>query len=154
LKLTLYQPFFQLLGFISSLLSLLKQVLRNGAGMPAFPSVFPLWWIGLTAAVVGLVSLVVLRRLFKELSWQEVLLLVLVTSLSVLAWRTSGNIKELNDDPVPPFSPNDWLCPAITFVSLSVYAAFRPGLQKDRNRWEKLRAILTFVSLMVNVLVI
>jgi len=122
--------------------------------MPIFPSVFPLWWIGLTAAVVGLVSLVVLRRFFKELSWQEALLLVLVAGLSVLAWRMAGNIKELNDDPLPPFSPNDWLCPAITFVSLSVYAAFRPGLQKDRNRWEKMRAILTIVSLVANVLVI
>lgn len=122
--------------------------------MPVFPTVFPLWWIGLTAAVAGLVSLLVLRRFFKELSWKEVLLLALVVGLSVFAWRMAGNIKELNDDPLPPFSPNDWLCPLITFVSLSVYAALRHGLQKDRNRWEKLRAILTIVSLVANVLVI
>jgi len=122
--------------------------------MPAFPSVFPVWWIGLTAVVAGLLSLVILRRFFRELSWKEVLLLALIAGLSVFAWRMAGNIKELNDDPVPPFSPNDWLCPAITFVSLSVYTAFRPGLQKDRNRWEKMRAILTIVSLVVNVLVI
>jgi hypothetical protein len=77
-----------------------------------------------------------------------------VVGLSVLAWRLAGNVKELNDDPLPPFSPNDWLCPVITYVFLNVYAAFRTSLKKDRNRWEQVRALLTIVSLVVNVLAI
>jgi hypothetical protein len=120
--------------------------------MPDFPSVFPLWWISLTALVAGLATIVILGWCFKELAWKEIGLLALVVGLSVFAWRTSGNIKELNDDPVPPFSPNDWLCPAITFVFVSVYGAFhRPP---ETKRWELMRATLTIVSLVVNVVVI
>jgi hypothetical protein len=69
-----------------------------------------------------------------------------------LAWRSAGNVPLLNDDPIPPFSPNDFLCPMLTFVALELYAAFRqPSLPSN---WEKTRAGLTLVSFVVNVLVI
>ncbi len=44
----------------------------------------------------------------------------LVVGLSIFAWRLSGNIPELNADPVGALSPNDWLCLAITHVFLGV----------------------------------
>ncbi len=59
---------------------------------------------------------------------------------------------QLNDDPIPLFSPNDLLCPIVTYVLLSLYAAFtRPA---NVARWERTRAWLTLVSFVVNVLFI
>jgi hypothetical protein len=116
--------------------------------MPDFPSVFPLWWIGLTAVATGLAGLAILCWRLRELSWIDTLRLAPAAGLSVLAWRLAGNIAELNDDPLPPFSPNDWLCPAITFVFLSVYGAFHRPLGQKRR--ELARALLTIISLVVN----
>ncbi|HEX2909922.1 MAG TPA: hypothetical protein VH186_03875 [Chloroflexia bacterium] len=122
--------------------------------MPQFPAVFPWWWVALTSIVALIASFGLVRWRFKELSSRESWWLALVVGLSVLAWRLAGNIKELNDDPLPPFSPNDWLCPVITYIFLGVYAAFRTDLKRDGNRWEQVRALLTIVSLVANVLVI
>jgi hypothetical protein len=36
----------------------------------------------------------------------------------------SGDIPELNDDPIGALSPNDGLCPVVTYVFLGVYGAF------------------------------
>ena len=115
-------------------------------------SVFPLWWISLTAGLAGVVSVVMLHWRFRELAWKEVLLLGLVVALSVFSWRSAGNVPELNADPVPPFSPNDLLCPTMTFVFLSVYAAVHQPL--EIRRWNMVRALLTLISLVVNVVVI
>lgn len=122
--------------------------------MPQFPSVFPWWWIGLTSAVALIVSFGLIRFLYKEFSISEVWLLALVVGLSVLAWRLAGNIPELNDDPLPPFSPNDLLCPVITYIFLSIYATFRTNLKRNESYFERARALLTIISLVVNVLVI
>jgi hypothetical protein len=75
-----------------------------------------------------------------------------VVGLSILAWRLSGNIPELNDDPIGALSPNDWLCPVVTYVFLGVYGAFRPP--PDGVAWDRERALLTIVSLVVNVITI
>ena len=120
--------------------------------MPNFPSVFPLWWVTLTAAIASVVSLLVLRWRFKELSAQDAVLVSVVVGLSVFAWRLAGNIPSLNDDPIPPFSPNDFLCPIFTYVMVGLYAAWRPGA--GSMRWEQARAWLTLISFVVNVLVI
>lgn len=123
--------------------------------MPQFPSTFPIEWIALTAAVAGTASFVVLLALNRRdplLPTGESALVALVAGLSVLAWRYTANIPTLNDDSMPPFSPNDLLCPLLTYVCLGIYAAFRRA--PDSSRWERARALLTVVSFVVNVIVI
>ena len=120
--------------------------------MPAFPSVFPLWWIALTAIIAGSIGFIVLHLRFKELPIRERALAALIVALSVLAWRASANIPQFNDDPIAPLSPNDWLCPIITYVCLGVYAAFRSPA--DPARWAQARALLTIVAFVANVLII
>ena len=121
--------------------------------MPAFPSVFPLWWIALTAIIAGSVGFILLRWRFKELPIRERALAALIVALCVLAWRSSANIPQFNDDPIALLSPNDWLCPVITYIFLGVYAAFRPAVSALRG-WSQVRAWLTVITLVVNVIVI
>lgn len=123
--------------------------------MPNFPSVFPFWWIALTAGVTFVVSYVILwilNRRGHTLAPRAMLGLALLAGLSVLLWRAAGNVAMLNNDPIPPFSPNDFLCPIVTYVFLETAAAFHP--LTDREHWGKARAWLTLVSFVVNVLVI
>lgn len=115
-------------------------------------SVFPLWHVTLTAVIAAGLSLVLLRWRFKDLSAREAVLVSSVVGVSVLAWRLVGNVAQLNDDPIPPFSPNDLLCPVATYVCLGLYAAFRHP--SDAARWELVRAWLTVISLVVNVVMI
>lgn len=58
----------------------------------------------------------------------------------------------LNDDGAPGLSANDFLCPAIIYVALTFYAAFRPP--PDAHRWAQARALLTIASFVTNVVVI
>ncbi|MEP7200580.1 MAG: hypothetical protein ABI874_12235 [Chloroflexota bacterium] len=120
--------------------------------MPQFPSVFPVWWIAVTALIAAIVSWIVLRWRFTTINTREQIIIALVVGVSVLAWRASGNVPLLNDDPVSALSPNDWLCPIVTYVFLGVYAAFRRPA--DLARWEQTRALLTIVSFVVNVVTI
>ncbi|MBI1802089.1 MAG: hypothetical protein HY259_02360 [Chloroflexi bacterium] len=123
--------------------------------MPQFPSTFPVWWIALTAALAFAVSFVVLLAVNGRdplLNRGECLLLALVVGLSVLAWRYTANIPLLNDDSMPPFSPNDLLSPVVSYVFVGVYAAFRRP--PDAAGWERTRVLLTIVSFVVNVFVI
>jgi hypothetical protein len=120
--------------------------------VPAVPSVFPLWRIALTAVIAAVIGFAVLRWRLKELPIREAALAVLVVGLSVLAWRLSANVPQFNDDPIPPLSPNDWLCPILTYVCLELYAAFHPPAALVR--WQQARALLTVVAFVVNVLVI
>ena len=120
--------------------------------MPTLPSVFPLWRIALTAVIAASVGFVVLRWRFKELPIRQTALATLVVALSVLAWRLSANVPQFNDDPIALLSPNDWLCPMITYVCLGLYTAFYPP--GDPVRWPQAQALLTIVAFVVNVLVI
>jgi hypothetical protein len=125
--------------------------------------VFPLSQILLTAAVAATGSLFVLLAMgwrAKDLAVGEAVVMALVVGLSVFVWRSAGNVAELNDDPPSQlgwfenrwFSPNDWLCPLVTYLFLSVYAAFRPP--SDPARWAKSRALLVAVTLVANVVFI
>jgi len=78
--------------------------------------------------------------------------LSLLVGLSIVVWRLGANVPQLNDDPIPVTSPNDVLCPVVTYVVLGVYA----GLRQPRNemRARRDRALLTLVSLAVNILTI
>ena len=114
--------------------------------MSTSPSVFPLAHIALTAAItagVSLLVLVLLSRRFKTLPLLDCLLVALVAGLSVLMWRSVGNTGALNNDPVPAVSPNDVLCPLVTYLFVGFYAAFRRPL--DAARFEQARVLLPFL---------
>lgn len=123
--------------------------------MTVGPSVFPLEHIALTATittVVALVALVIMRPRLKRFSLLDCLLVALVAGLSVLVWRSAGNTAALNDDPLPGVSPNDVLCPLVTYVFSGMYAAVRRPV--DASRFEQVRVLLTLISLVVNVVTI
>jgi hypothetical protein len=125
--------------------------------LPQFPSVFPIWWVAGTALAGSLTSLLVLwlyGRRSKEagLTGRQTVIAALVTGASIFAWRLSGNVPELNDDPIGALSPNDWLCPVVTYVVLGIYGALWPPA--NRTHWARVRALLTIVSFGVNVVTI
>jgi hypothetical protein len=118
-------------------------------------SVFPLSHIALTAAItagVALLVLFILRSRLRGLSLVDYLLLAVVAGLSVLVWRSAGNTGTLNTDSIPAVSPNDVLCPLVTYLFLGFYAAFqRPA---NAIHFEQARVFLTLVSFVVNVITI
>jgi len=123
--------------------------------MATSPSVFPFAHIALTAAItagVALLLLVILRARFKGYSLFDCLLVAVVVGLSVIVWRSAGNTGALNNDPIPPVSPNDVLCPLVTYLFIGFYAAFRRPA--DTIRFEQARVLLTLVSFVVNVVTI
>jgi hypothetical protein len=123
--------------------------------MAASLSVFPLERIALTAVITAGVALVVLgalRARFKALALVDCLLVALVLGGSVLVWRSAGNTGALNDDPIPGVSPNDVLCPLVTYLLVGWYAAFRRP--SDARRFEQARVVLVLVSFVVNVVTI
>lgn len=118
-------------------------------------SVFPFAHIALTAAITGgvaLLMLLLLRARLRSFSLVDCLLIAVIVGISVLVWRSAGNTGALNDDPIPGVSPNDVLCPLVTYLFLSFYAAFRRP--PDPLRFEQVRVWLTLVSFAVNVITI
>ncbi len=115
--------------------------------MSKSPSVFSFAHIALTAALTAAVAalvLVALRWRFKTLSLVDCLLIALIVGCSVMVWRSAGNTGALNNDPIPPVSPNDVLCPLVTYLFIGFYAAFRRPA--DTIRFEQVRVLLTLVS--------
>ena len=119
---------------------------------------FPLGQITFSAGVgvaVSVVALLLYQRLAKSdgprgigSSWP----LAVVVGLSILAWRASGNTLTLNEDPIAFVSPNDVLCPVVTYVFVGVYGGFA-GISGSPG-WSRVRALLTVVSLVVNIVTI
>ena len=123
--------------------------------MSTSTSVFPLAHIALTAAItagIALLVLVALRARFKTLPLVDCLLVAVVAGISVMVWRSAGNTGALNNDPIPAVSPNDVLCPLVTYLFIGFYAAFRSPA--DAIRFEQVRVLLTLVSFVVNVVTI
>ena len=123
--------------------------------MSTSTSVFPLGHIALTAAItagIALLVLVALRIRFKVYSLVDCLLVAVVVGCSVLLWREAGNTGALNTDPIPGVSPNDVLCPLVSYLFIGFYAAFRHPA--DAMRFEQIRVLLTLVSFVVNVVTI
>jgi hypothetical protein len=119
--------------------------------------VFSAGQIAVTALVSGLVSgvfLVVYGRVSSDavLRWSEVVVVAVVVGVSVLFWRLAGNVAPLNEDPIAFVSPNDVLCPVLTYVFLGVYAGFAGT--PSHPRWARIRSGLTIISLIVNVVTI
>src|SRR5215472_8505915 len=118
-------------------------------------AIFPLAHIALTSAITGgagLLVLLVLRARWRTGSLVDGILVAVVAGLSVLVWRSAGNTGALNNDPIPGVSPNDVLCPLVTYLFLGFYAAFRRPA--DAMRFEQVRVLLTLVSFVVNVITI
>lgn len=116
---------------------------------------FPLSSIALTSGIMAVVSLLLLfgaRPFFKVRSPVEIMLMALIAGFSVLAFRASANTTILNTDPIPAISPNDILCPVMTYVFLGIYGAFR--YRGHNGGFEQARAVLTLVSFAVNVITI
>lgn len=108
----------------------------------------------LVSAIVGTVVTAIVIQVYARwtqthVSAVDTALIGLTVGLSVLLWREAGNTPKLNEDPIPLMSPNDVLCPVLTYVSLGLFAAFRPTV--DGPHWPRLRACLTLASLIVNV---
>ncbi len=116
---------------------------------------FPLTSIAASAAAATVAAALVLflgRRGARDRLLAEVAAPAVVVGLSLLLWRAAGNVAALNDDPIPLVSPNDVLCPVVAYVALGVYGALRRA--SEQPAWELRRALLTFVSLAVNVVTI
>lgn len=109
------------------------------------------------STVVGIVASVII--VFVYVRWSktpvstiDALFIAATVGISILLWREAGNTPALNDDPIPVVSPNDVLCPVLTYVCLGLLAAFRPTLSAEH--WPRLRAWLTLLSLVINVVTI
>lgn len=116
------------------------------------PSVFPFWWVALTASVVAVISLALLRWRFKDIPvWEAVLMAVLV-GVSVMLWRLSGNVPLLNDDPIGGLSPNDFISPVVSYVFLGLYLDLRD--LRELPSYLKARAWVVIIVFLVNVFTI
>src|SRR6267143_3656221 len=104
----------------------------------------------LAGSIASLVVLWLYSRSAKDarLLLVDVALAAIVVGISILLWREAGNTPTLNDDPIPVVSPNDVLCPVVTYVCLGILAGFRSTIQGAH--WPRVRAVLTLVSLVVN----
>ena len=109
------------------------------------------------STVVGIIASAVVVIAYAR--WSETpisaidtVLISLTVGASILLWREAGNTPPLNDDPIPVVSPNDVLSPVLTYVCLGVLAAFRPTVRTEM--WPRLRAVLTLLWLVVNIVTI
>jgi hypothetical protein len=108
--------------------------------------------IALTAALTGVVVLIVgFWRLPRE-HWPDTIAAAVLAGAAVFLWRLSANMPQLNDDGLQGFSANDWAAPAMTYLFLSGYADMRPPL--DDRRYRQFRVLATLGSLVVNVVTI
>lgn len=106
----------------------------------------------LVATFSSLIILLIWHRRSPMSLAREVVAPALLVGLSVLIWRFVANLTQLNDDLVPGVSPNDVLCPIVTYTILGCYFGFRGT--GDPAHWERIRAVLTTISLLVNVITI
>jgi hypothetical protein len=118
---------------------------------------FGIQQIGFSATVGAIVSFVMLyldARYSRHAAFdsRSAVALSLLVGLSILFFRLGANVQQLNDDPIPLASPNDLICPVVTYVVLSVYAGLR-GVRAETH-FGRDRAVLTLVSLAVNIVTI
>ena len=118
---------------------------------------FGIQQIVISTVVGAIVSAVVLyldARYLRRAAFDSrgAVVLSLLVGFAILLFRLGANVQQLNDDPIPLASPNDLLCPVVTFVALSVYSGLRGTT--DQALLARNRAILTLVSLAVNIVTI
>jgi hypothetical protein len=108
--------------------------------------------ITLTAAITGVIALAAAAWRLPRSAWIDIAAVAILSTASVLLWRLSANMPQLNDDGLPSFSANDWAAPVLTYLFLSLYADLRPPA--DPRRYAQTRALATLASLAVNVVTI
>jgi hypothetical protein len=96
--------------------------------------------------------MVVARAMSGGRAWLDAGLVAVVAAIATFGWRLCANAPQLNADGVPGFSANDLAAPLATYVLLGIYASIRPPA--DPRRFAQLRAALTGVALLVNVVTI
>ena len=106
----------------------------------------------LTASVTAALTLAAaMWRLSRE-AWPDAVGIAVAAGASVFLFRASANMPQLNADGISGFSANDWLAPVLTFVFVTLYAAWRP--HADFRRFHQTRALAVVASLAVNVITI
>ena len=117
---------------------------------------FSLTQVLISTAVGGVLAFIVVVAYARwakiSITMVDSVLIATTVAFSILLWREAGNAPSLNDDPIPVVSPNDVLCPVITYVCLGMLGAFRTSIAGPH--WPRLRAVLTLLSLVVNVVTI
>lgn len=124
----------------------------TGAVTISTPDTFSVAHIAVTAAITGLLALAAAAWRLPRRAWPDIVAVAVLSGASVLLWRWSANMPQLNKDGLPGFSANDWAAPVLTYVFLSLYADLRPPA--DRSRYDQTRALATLASLLVNVVTI
>jgi hypothetical protein len=84
--------------------------------------------------------------------WLDAGTVAVLVAGAVYLWRASANMPQLNNDGLPGYSANDWLAPAITYITLSVYADLFPPI--DQRRFAQVRAAATIAAFAINVITI
>jgi hypothetical protein len=109
--------------------------------------------IALTAITTGVIAFAVgIWRFNGRRRWLDAAIVAVLVAGAVYLWRASANMPQLNNDGLPGYSANDWLAPAITFVTLSVYADLFPPV--DHRRFAQVRAAATIAAFAINVITI
>jgi hypothetical protein len=109
--------------------------------------------IAFTAACTAVISFGVgIWRFHGRRRWLDALSVGVLVAGAVYLWRASANMPQLNNDGIEGYSANDWLAPAITYITLSVYADLFPPV--DQRRFAQVRAAATIAALAVNVITI
>jgi len=105
-----------------------------------------------TALTCGLLALAAATWRLPRERWTDLLAVAVLAAGAVFLWRMSANMPQLNDDGLNGFSANDWAAPALTYLTLSVYADLRPP--PDPARYRQTRALAAVVALVINVVTI
>ena len=101
--------------------------MRNGCGLVTHVQIAVSTVVGIVASAIVLAAYARLSK--APLNLVDTLLISLSVGVSILQWREAGNTPSLNDDPIPVVSPNDVLCPVVTYICLGLLAALRPALR-------------------------
>jgi hypothetical protein len=109
--------------------------------------------IAFTAACTAVIAFGVgVWRFQGKRRWFDAATVAVLVAGAVYLWRASANMPQLNNDGIPGYSANDWLAPAITYITLSVYAdLFQPI---DQRRFAQVRAAATIAAFAINVITI
>jgi len=118
----------------------------------AAPATFSVAHITATAVLTGVLALAAATWRLPRSAWPDIAAIAILSTASVLLWRWSANMPQLNDDGLSGFSANDWAAPVLTYVFLGIYAGLRPPA--DPRRYNQARALAFLISLAVNVVTI
>jgi len=108
--------------------------------------------IAVTAAICALLSLVLVFLLQRGTPVIDALLIAVVVLVTVYVWRTGANMPQLNEDGFPGVSANDLLTPLLTYVAVGIYSGVRDAM--GGRQWERARALIAALTLIVNVVTI